>query len=136
MFPAAAFSGAPRAVETTGDDGPEVTPCLNRKLRVSGIVLCMHESNTRLAADVAADLQEFLSASDAEAPWARAKIFSSKIRRNIKLAEAPSYGKSIYEYAPKCPGAADYLGLVSEVMAMEQIAAAPLGAGRVALRVA
>src|SRR5207245_7026361 len=93
--------------------------------RVSGIVMCMHESNTRLAADVAADLQAFLAASDSEAPWSQARIFASKIRRNIKLAEAPSHGKSIFDYAPKCPGAADYLGLVAEVVAMEQAAAEP-----------
>jgi chromosome partitioning protein len=97
---------------------------------VSGIILCMHESNTRLAADVAADLQDFLSASDSEAPWSRARIFSSKIRRNIKLAEAPSHGKSIFEYAPKCPGALDYLELVNEVLEMEQAAAAPLSLAR------
>jgi chromosome partitioning protein len=117
-----ALHGLSKLLETTA----LVTRRLNRKLRVSGIVLCMHESNTRLAADVAADLQEFLSASDAEAPWATAKIFSSKIRRNIKLAEAPSYGQSIYAYAPKCPGAADYQGLVVEVLAMEQTAATPM----------
>jgi chromosome partitioning protein len=116
-----ALHGLSKLLETTA----LVTRRLNRKLRVSGIVLCMHESNTRLAADVSADLQEFLSASDAEAPWSKACIFSSKIRRNIKLAESPSYGKSIFEYAPKCPGAADYLGLVIEVLAMEQAAAAP-----------
>src|SRR5439155_23821072 len=117
-----ALHGLSKLLETTA----LVTRRLNRKLRVSGIVLCMHESNTRLAADVAADLQQFLSASDAEAPWSRARIFASKIRRNIKLAEAPSHGKSIFDYAPKCPGAIDYLGLVSEVLAMEQSAAPPL----------
>jgi chromosome partitioning protein len=116
-----ALHGLSKLLETTA----LVTRRLNRKLRVSGIVLCMHESNTRLAADVSADLQEFLSGSDAEAPWSRATIFASKIRRNIKLAESPSYGKSIFEYAPKCPGAADYLGLVMEVLAMEQAATAP-----------
>jgi chromosome partitioning protein len=117
-----ALHGLSKLLETTA----LVTRRLNRQLRVSGIVLCMHESNTRLAADVAADLQEFLGASDAEAPWSKARIFDCKIRRNIKLAEAPSHGKSIFEYAPKCPGAADYLGLVYEVLGMEQAAAAPL----------
>jgi len=121
-----ALHGLSKLLETTA----LVTRRLNRKLRVSGIVLCMHESNTRLAADVAADLQEFLSASDAEAPWSRARIFASKIRRNIKLAEAPSHGKSIFDYAPKCPGALDYLGLVNEVLEMEQTAAAPLSLAR------
>ncbi|MBI3864088.1 MAG: ParA family protein [Planctomycetia bacterium] len=117
-----ALHGLSKLLETTA----LVTRRLNRKLRVSGIVLCMHESNTRLAADVAADLNEFLSASDAEAPWSQARIFSTKVRRNIKLAEAPSYGKSIFEYAPKSPGAADYLGVVVEVLSMEQAAQQPL----------
>jgi chromosome partitioning protein len=116
-----ALHGLSKLLETTA----LVTRRLNRKLRVSGIVLCMYESTTRLAADVTADLQDFLTGSDPEAPWARARIFDSKIRRNVKLAEAPSHGKSIFDYAPKCPGAADYLDLVGEVLTMEQ-AAAPL----------
>ncbi len=117
-----ALHGLSKLLETTA----LVTRRLNRKLRVSGIVMCMHEANTRLAADVAGDLQAFLSASDPEAPWSQARIFSTKVRRNIKLAEAPSHGKSIFDYAPKCPGAVDYLGLVSEVLAMEAAAAVPL----------
>lgn len=116
-----ALHGLSKLLETTA----LVTRRLNRALRVSGIVMCMHESNTRLAADVTADLEAFLAASDSEAPWSRARIFASKIRRNIKLAEAPSFGKSIFDYAPKCPGAADYLALVAEVLAMEQAAAEP-----------
>lgn len=121
-----ALHGLSKLLETTA----LVTRRINRKLRVSGVVLCMHESNTRLAHDVAADLQEFLAASDPEAPWSRARIFTSKIRRNIKLAEAPSHGKSIFDYAPKCPGAADYFELVQEVIAMEQSAVAPVALAR------
>ncbi|HLJ12328.1 MAG TPA: AAA family ATPase [Planctomycetaceae bacterium] len=120
-----ALHGLSKLLETTA----LVARRINRKLRVSGIVLCMHESNTRLAADVAADLDEFLSASDSEAPWSQARIFAAKIRRNIKLAEAPSHGKSIFDYSPKCPGAADYQELVREVLSMEQ-AAAPLSMAR------
>lgn len=111
-----ALHGLSKLLETTA----LVTRRLNRKLRVSGIVLCMYETNTRLAADVAGDLQAFLSESGNDAPWSQARIFESRIRRNIKLAEAPSYGKSIFDYAPKCPGSEDYGGLVSEVLAMEQ----------------
>jgi chromosome partitioning protein len=119
-----ALHGLSKLLETTA----LVTRRLNRKLRVSGIVLCMYETNTRLAADVAGDLQAFLSESGADAPWSQARIFGSKIRRNIKLAEAPSYGKSIFEYAPKCPGAEDYGQLVAEVLCMEQAAFAPQAA--------
>lgn len=96
---------------------------LNRALKVTGIALCLYETGTRLAADVCDDLAVFLSHSDPEAPWANATIFQSRIRRNIKLAESPSFGQSIFDYAPKCSGAEDYAALVEEVLAMEQPAA-------------
>jgi chromosome partitioning protein len=117
-----ALHGLSKLLETTA----LVTRRLNRKLRVTGITLCMYETGTRLAADVADDLRAFLGQSDAEAPWSQARIFDSKVRRNIKLAEAPSFGRSIFEYAPKCPGAIDYGSLVDEVLAMEQGARIPL----------
>ena len=117
-----ALHGLSKLLETTA----LVTRRLNRDLRVSGIVLCMYETNTRLAADVAGDLQTFLSSSDPEAPWANGQIFTSRIRRNIKLAEAPSFGKSIFDYATRCPGADDYLSLVQEVLAMEHADQLPL----------
>ncbi len=91
---------------------------LNRNLKVSGIMLCLYETGTRLAADVTDDLNHFLSRSDAQAPWAKARVFQSRIRRNIKLAEAPSFGQSIFEYAPNSAGAHDYGGLVKELVAI------------------
>lgn len=93
---------------------------LNRDLKVTGIALCLYETGTRLAADVCDDLNEFLSHSDPEAPWSNATIFQSRIRRNIKLAESPSFGQSIFDYAPKCSGAEDYAALVEEILAMKQ----------------
>lgn len=105
---------------------------LNRNLRVTGIALCLYETGTRLAADVCDDLNEFLSHSDPDAPWSGARIFKSKIRRNIKLAESPGFGQSIFEYAPNCPGAEDYAALVEEFLAMEQPASnAPEASGRI-----
>lgn len=93
---------------------------LNRDLRVTGILFCLYETGTRLANDVCDDLADFLTRSEPEAPWFGATLFETRIRRNIKLAESPSFGQSIFAYAPKCPGAADYLALVDEVIAMEQ----------------
>ena len=55
----------------------------------------------------------FLEQSDPKAPWKNARIFNSRIRRNIKLAEAPSFGQSIFDYAAKSPGALDYAALMS-----------------------
>lgn len=110
-----ALQGLSKLFETTA----LVTRRLNRELRVTGVMLCLYESGTRLAADVTEDLKQFLTASDADTPWAKARIFKSKIRRNIKLAEAPSFGQSVLEYAPTCSGAVDYLALADEVIAME-----------------
>jgi chromosome partitioning protein len=110
-----ALQGLSKLFETTA----LVTRRLNRDLRVTGIMMCLYESGTRLAADVTEDLKQFLNASDGDTPWAAAKIFKSKIRRNIKLAEAPSFGQSIMDYAPTSSGAVDYLALASEVLDME-----------------
>lgn len=93
---------------------------LNRDLRVTGILFCLYETGTRLANDVCDDLGSFLNHSEPDAPWSGARLFETRIRRNIKLAESPSFGQSIFDYAPKCPGALDYLAVVDEVIAMEQ----------------
>jgi len=95
-----------------------VSKRLNPKLRLEGIVLCMYESSTRLAAEVSRDVEEFLQASASQIPvWASAKFFQTKIRRNIRLAEAPSFGQSIFDYAPNSHGSEDYLNLAKEVLA-------------------
>ena len=91
---------------------------INPSLRVGGIMLCLHEKHTRLASEVVADLEEFLAAArNTDKPWADTRVFSSTIRRNIKLAECPSYGKTIFEYDPRCIGADDYRALASEFLA-------------------
>jgi chromosome partitioning protein len=90
---------------------------LNPDLRLSGVVLCMYESSTRLAAEVTRDVDEFFSLqSKSTGAWAGAKFFSTKIRRNIRLAEAPSFGQSIFQYAPGSNGAEDYRLLAREVL--------------------
>ncbi len=99
---------------------------LNRELRVSGIVLCLYETGTRLAADVTDDLLHFLQSSDDDAPWAGARVFESRVRRNIKLAEAPSFGQSIFDYAASSAGSHDYGALVEEVIAAEEAGEQPI----------
>ena len=74
---------------------------LNDKLRLSGVILCMFDANTRLAAEVGQDVETFFAnARGQSTPWADAEIFHTRIRRNIRLAEAPSFGQSIFQYAP------------------------------------
>jgi len=116
-----ALQGLSKLFETTA----LVKRRLNRDLMVSGIVLCLYETATRLAADITDDLMRFLEQSDPKAPWKNARIFDSRIRRNIKLAEAPSFGQSIFDYATKSPGALDYAALVAEVVTAEAAFAPP-----------
>jgi chromosome partitioning protein len=110
-----ALQGLSKLLETAA----LVSRRLNRELKISGIVLCLFETGTRLAADISDDLGDFFEASDPQAPWAGATIFESRIRRNIRLAEAAGFGKSIFDYDPDCNGSVDYRGLVQEVIASE-----------------
>jgi chromosome partitioning protein len=90
---------------------------LNERLRLTGVVVCMYESGTRLAAEVTSDVGNFFQQSRApNRPWADAQIFQTRIRRNIRLAEAPSFGQSIFRYAPDSNGAEDYQQLAVEVL--------------------
>jgi len=82
---------------------------INPVLKVEGILLCMFDSRASLPHEVKADIEKFLnSARGTNSAWAGAQILPTSIRRNIKLAEAPSYGKTIFEYEPTCHGAEDY----------------------------
>jgi chromosome partitioning protein len=89
---------------------------VNPRLRLLGVVLCLYEAGTKLAAEVGRDVGEFFEAARERHPaWSRARLFETKIRRNIRLAEAPSFGQSIFDYAPDSNGAADYAELAREV---------------------
>ena len=92
---------------------------VNGKLRLSGVILCMYEANTRLAGEVESDVSMFFGQTQSRgtSPWSGAKIFETKIRRNIRLAEAPSFGKPIFQYDNTSNGAEDYRKLAQEVIA-------------------
>src|SRR5437867_1178921 len=108
-----ALHGMGKLFETTA----LVAKRINPSLKVTGIVLSLYESSTRLAQEVIADLQEYLDKSrNSNAPWSKARIFGTRIRRNIKLAECPSFGTPIFGYAPNCNGAEDYAALAREVL--------------------
>ena len=82
---------------------------INPNLRVTGILLCMFDTRASLPNEVKADIEQFLeNARGSDSAWAEAEILPTFIRRNIKLAEAPSYGKTIFEYEINCNGAEDY----------------------------
>jgi chromosome partitioning protein len=99
---------------------------MNPKLGISGIVLTMFDSQTKLSGEVVAELENFIiEARGRNLPWSDAVIFESKIRRNIKLAESPSFGQTILKYGPASAGATDYRALAREVASMHSPVKSP-----------
>lgn len=98
---------------------------LNDRLTLSSVIYCMFDTGTRLANEVVDDVEIFFEEQRASnSIWSQARSFDTRIRRNIRLAEAPSYGQSIFQYSPDSNGAQDYRSLAAEVM---QQTAAMLG---------
>ncbi len=89
---------------------------LNPTLSVSGVILCQYDANTNLAKEVVDDLTRFFAAGRKEnQPWSDALVYHPPIRRNIKLAECPSFGTTIFQYAPTSLGAQDYRALAKSI---------------------
>ena len=80
---------------------------LNTSLELEGVVLTMYDKRTNLAYQVANDVREYF----------KDKVYKTMIPRNIKLGEAPSFGKPINLYDPEGIGAQSYRGLAEEVIA-------------------
>ncbi|MBX3417820.1 MAG: ParA family protein [Pirellulaceae bacterium] len=90
---------------------------LNPVLALTGVIFCMYEGSTRLAQEVIGDIEGFFENERAkDGTWSEVVNFETRIRRNVRLAEAPSYGKSIFQYAPNSHGAEDYRALAIEVL--------------------
>ncbi|SIN75973.1 chromosome partitioning protein [Singulisphaera sp. GP187] len=93
---------------------------VNRELRVAGVLLCLYDAGTRLGGEVIEDLDRFFDGRrGAPMPWSDAQVYRTRIRRNIRLAECPSFGQSIFQYAPSSRGAEDYASLAAELQGRE-----------------
>jgi chromosome partitioning protein len=101
---------------------------LNPGLRITGIALCMYDKGTRLAQEVDNDVRQFIASASPEDIWHGARVFDTTIRRNIRLAECPSFGQTIFDYAPGSNGAEDYGSLARELLEMTPGVVALLGA--------
>lgn len=111
-----ALQGVGKLLETVGLIARHINP----RLRVSGVVLCMHDTQTTHSQEVVSDLDAFFdTARRLDVPWRNARLYRPAIRRNIKLAECPSFGQTIFEYAPWAPGAEDYAQLAANIIAEE-----------------
>lgn len=110
-----AMQGFSKLLETVGE---VCRNGVNTQLKVSGVILCMHEKHSTLVREVVGELDGFFEENRGNpllSPFAR--VLRPAIRKNIKLAEAPSFGQTIFDYAPWCPGALDYRTLAERIIA-------------------
>ena len=82
---------------------------LNHDLRISGIILTMHDRRNKLTEQVEIDVRDFLGT----------KVFKHSIPRNVRLSEAPSPGLPGIIYDSKCPGSTAYIRLAKEILQKE-----------------
>lgn len=83
---------------------------LNHDLKISGIILTMHDRRNKLTEQVEVDVRSFL----------KDKVFKNTIPRNVKLSEAPSHGLPAIIYDSKCPGSIAYIKLAKEILEREK----------------
>jgi chromosome partitioning protein len=84
----------------------QIRSAFNPRLKVKGIVVVMYDKRRKLSAEI----QEYLQQHVDE------RVFASRIRLNVKLAEAPSFGQSVLDYDGSSNGAKDYLALAEEFL--------------------
>ena len=88
----------------------QVRSTLNPNLSIHGIVLTMFDSRNNLSNQVVADVRQFMGS----------KVYNTMIPRNVRISEAPSYGKPVLVYDLKCVGSEAYLRLATEVIQRER----------------
>jgi chromosome partitioning protein len=88
----------------------QVRSTLNPDLTIHGVVLTMFDSRNNLSNQVVADVRQFMGP----------KVYDTMIPRNVRISEAPSYGKPVLVYDLKCVGSEAYLKLATEVIQRER----------------
>jgi chromosome partitioning protein len=93
----------------------QVRSTLNAGLSIHGVVLTMYDARNNLSAQVVEDVRQFMGE----------KVYETIIPRNVRVSEAPSYGKPVLLYDLKCVGSQAYLRLASEIIQRERALRAP-----------
>lgn len=101
-----ALEGLSQLLETMN----QVKASVNPELYLHGIILTMYDARNNLASQVESDVREYMGD----------KVYETVIPRNVRLSEAPSYGKPAILYDLKCSGSQAYLRLASEVIQLEK----------------
>ena len=83
---------------------------MNPELEIQGVILSMFDGRTNLSVQVVEEVKKYF----------REKVYTTVIPRNVRLAEAPSYGMPVIQYDPKSSGAIAYMGFADEFLSGEE----------------
>lgn len=100
------LEGVSNFVDTLNFINQDLGPVINHKISLSGVLITFFDTRTKLAREVHARIKDIFGK----------KVFKAAIPQNVKLSEAQSHGKSIFDYDPKCKGAIAYMKLAKEII--------------------
>lgn len=100
------LEGVSNFVDTINFINKTMGPLIKHNIAIEGILITFYDTRTKLAREVLTTVRELF----------KEKLFKSTIPQNIKLNEAQSNGKAIFDYDPECKGAEAYMNLAKEVL--------------------
>lgn len=104
------LEGMSNFVDTINFVNRDINAIINHKVEIAGVLITFFDIRTKLAREVYDSVNEIFGN----------KVFHTKIPMNVKINEAQSHGKAIFDYDPLCKGALAYQSLAQEVMKMEE----------------
>lgn len=103
------LEGVVNFVETIGFINNSIGPIVNHRIEVTGVVITFFNTHTKISRDVYKKIQSIFGD----------KIFNNVIPQNVKISEAQSHGKAIFDYDSQCKGAKAYKELAKEILEKE-----------------
>lgn len=104
------LEGVSNFVDTINFINKDIGPIIKHKIAIGGVLITFFDTRTKLARDVYARIKEVFGN----------KVFKAAIPQNIKLNEAQSHGKAIFDYDSECTGSLAYMSLAKEVLKREK----------------
>lgn len=104
------LEGVSNFVETINFINKDIAPIIKHKIAIGGVLITFYDTRTKLSRDVHSQIKNIFGK----------KVFKTAIPQNIKLNEAQSHGKAIFDYDPECKGAEAYMKLAKEIIQKEK----------------
>ena len=104
------LEGVSNFIDTINFINKDIGPIINHNIQLGGVLVTFFDTRTKLAREVYSRIKSIFGS----------KVFKSSIPQNVKLNEAQSHGKSIFDYDPACKGALAYMNLAKEIIRKEK----------------